>query len=136
MATLATERPVTIRQTLTDAQPELAPGILESLTEASKSTKSAWGTCGHCKRRVQVEIQDAQAAIAASKALMDYTEGKPSTAGDQADTGLVIRRYVATGPELQQLPAWQALAEAGDLEALATAILAATTVVDLTPAAT
>ncbi len=108
-----------------------------TLLEAMQATKQArvqrsCAKCG-CTHIEYAPVMDTVAATNAIKLALEQTEGRPGVAGDQADTGLVIRRYSTAATGLEQLPAWQALAEAGDHEALAAAVLAATSVVDLTP---
>jgi hypothetical protein len=62
------------------------------MDEVLKMTKSAWTSCPHCKKRVQVEVPDAKAVVGALSDLLTQAKGSPTK--QQADTGLVINRQV------------------------------------------
>jgi len=62
------------------------------LDEVLKITKSAWGSCPSCKKRVQIEIPDAKAVVGAMGDLLTQAKGRPG--GEQVDSGLVVNRQV------------------------------------------
>ena len=90
-----------LRARLTDSVNDSdADAILDALRDAMKTTKTGWGTCRGCGKRVEVEVRDATAAVRAAEALLQQLEGKPGTQTEQ-DTGpsVVIQRTVATGQQ-------------------------------------
>lgn len=62
------------------------------LDEVLKITKSAWGNCPSCKKRVQVEIPDAKSVVGAMGDLLTQAKGRPG--GETVDAGLVVNRQV------------------------------------------
>jgi transcription elongation factor Elf1 len=112
---VAVEPLESLRGRLTRAAPDEADVVMDTIRTAMQATKSAWGSCGHCKRRVQVEIQDSVAAINAAKMFIEQAEGRPGVA-DQAEADqLVINRTVYTTVSAEQA---LALLDAGDLDGL------------------
>ena len=44
-------------------RPSNADAVIETLTEAMQVTKRAWGACGGCGQRVELQVMDATAAV-------------------------------------------------------------------------
>jgi hypothetical protein len=115
-----------LRGQVAAAAPEHADAVIETLTEAMQVTKRAWGTCGGCGQRVELQMMDATAAVNAAKVLMEQAEGRPGVADGQKGQTFTILRTVIHKEDVH-LVEWADLARAGAHEELAQAILQAVT---------
>ena len=73
---------------------------LRALVAASlESKKQARGWCPNCKKAVQVEINDAKAAVSALETLLNQAKGRPDVAQQAEDDRIVFDRVIEWGCE-------------------------------------
>lgn len=113
-----------LRQQIALVAPDQAGAAIETLLEAMKATKTGSGMCRKCGTRVEVLVQDANAATNALKLLIEQTEGRPGVAGDDAGQGVTISRVVVAGADATIRDAL-ALMEQGEHEQALAALRAA-----------
>lgn len=86
----------TLRGRLQELAPSRIDMVVASLDAALQAKKFANGYCKTCRDNVRVEVNDPVAAVNAFKALLEATEGKPTTAEELSQSPLVVRRVGQT----------------------------------------
>ncbi len=109
-----------LRGRISEAAPDHADTVIESLVEAIKTTKRAKGHCKKCDGWVDCDVQDATAATNAIKLLIEQTEGRPGVADQEAQEALTVERTVYTAISADQA---LALLDAGQLDQLRAELL-------------
>ncbi len=88
-----------LRERLSATLPDDAADLIwQTISQALEATKSGWGTCPSCGKRVEVQVRDSVSAVRAAQLLIEQTEGRPGVAaGDGVGEPSVLVKMVYVG---------------------------------------
>jgi hypothetical protein len=87
------DRRPAVRERIAQALESLDPEIINTfIQEALNATKTAWGTCDGCRKRLPVEVPDWNARGRVLEICANQGLGRPGSAEEEPGQGLVLRR--------------------------------------------